>query len=103
MKAEGYSKGYIGEILTGIRQVLREANNPNIRSYEEYFDFIHNKFSSRATLHHKYKIIGKIKQFDRYGIMPKCNRRSGFLKPDRYSSLSPEYKLVIENFAISAK
>jgi len=103
LKAEEYSKAYIGEILTGIRQVLSEANSADIKSYEEYFEFIHTKFSSKSTLHHKYKIIGKIKQFDLYGILPKCNRRSGFLMPDKYSSLSIEYKNVIDNFAISAK
>ena len=103
LKTEGYSKGYIGENLTDIRQMLSEANSPNIKSYEEYFEFVHTKYSSRATLHHKYKIIGKIKQFDLYGILPKCNRRSGFLKTDKYSCLSPDYKCIIDNFAVSAK
>jgi integrase len=103
LRENGYSKSYIGEILTDIRQVLREANSSNIKSYEEYFDFIHTRFSSKATLHHKYKIIGKIKQFDLHGILPKCDRRSGFLKPDKYSSLSPEYRRVVDNFVISAR
>ncbi|MDR0575587.1 MAG: tyrosine-type recombinase/integrase [Tannerella sp.] len=103
LQENGYSRGYIGEILTDIRQVLSEANSPNIKSYEEYFEFIHTKFSSKATLHHKYKIIGKIKLFDLYGILPKCDRRSGFLKPEKYSILSSEYKRVIEDFITSAK
>lgn len=103
LREEKYSKAYIGEILTGIRQVLNEANNPNINSYEEYFEFIHTKFSSKSTLHHKYKIIGKIKLFDLYGVLPKCNRRSGFLKPDKYSRLSSDYKCIIDNFVVSAK
>ncbi|MBF0648183.1 tyrosine-type recombinase/integrase [Dysgonomonas sp. GY75] len=103
LKEDEYSKAYIGEILTGIRQVLREATSADIKSYEEYFEFIHTKFSSKSTLHHKYKIIGKIKQFDLYGILPKCNRRSGFLMPDKYSSLSIEYKHIIDNFVVSAK
>lgn len=103
LKEEEYSKAYIGEILTGIRQVLREAASADIKSYEEYFEFIHTKFSSKSTLHHKYKIIGKIKQFDLYGILPKCNRRSGFLKPDKYSHLSPDYKHIVDNFVVSTK
>ena len=103
LKEKGYSRGYISEILTGIGQVLSGANSPNIKSYEEYFEFIQAKFFSKATLHHKYKIIGKIKQFDLYGILPKCNRRSGFLKLDKYSSLSPDYKRVIDDFVISVK
>ncbi|GHV54959.1 hypothetical protein FACS1894181_18750 [Bacteroidia bacterium] len=103
MQENEYSKSYIGEVHTNIRQVLSEANSPDIKSYEEYFKFIHTKFSSKATLHHKYKIIGKLKQFDLYGILPKCNHRSGFLKPDKYSDLSPDYKRVVDSFATSAK
>lgn len=103
LREEEYSKAYIGEILTGIRQVLREAASADIKSYEEYFEFIHTKFSSKSTLHHKYKIIGKIKQFDLHGVFPKCNRRSGFLKPDKHSRLSCDYKHIIDNFVISAK
>jgi hypothetical protein len=103
LREEGYSKGYIGEILTDIKQVLAEASDPGITTYEEYFDSIHAKYTSKATLHHKYKVIGKIKQFDLHGILPKCNRRSGFLKPDKYLSLSSGYKLVVDNFVVSAR
>jgi hypothetical protein len=103
LREEGYSKGYIGEILTDIKQVLAEASDPGITAYEEYFDSIHAKYTSKATLHHKYKVIGKIKQFDLHGILPKCNRRSGFLKPDKYSSLSSGYKWVVDNFVVSAR
>lgn len=103
LQKNGYSKDYIDEIMTGIKQVLSEANSTNIKSYEEYYEFIQSKFSSKATLHHKYKIIGKIKLFDLYGILPTCNRRTGFLKLDKYLSLSPEFKQVTDSFSVSAK
>lgn len=103
LRANGYSKGYIGEIMTDIKQVLHEANNPDIKSYEDYYEFVKSKFTSKATLHHKYKIIGKLKQFDLYGILPTCNKRSGFLKVDRYPSLSDEFRALVDNFEASAK
>lgn len=103
LQENGYSKGYIGEVMTGIKQVLKEAASANIKSYEDYFAFVQTKFTSKSTLHHKYKIIGKIKLFDLYGTLPTCNHRSGFLTLDKYSSLSPEYKQVIDSFSILAK
>jgi integrase len=102
LQEEGYSKGYIGEILTDIKQVLEEASDPGITTYEEYFESIHARYTSKATLHHKYKVIGKIKLFDLHGILPQCNRRSGFLKPDYYASLSPDFKSIVDNFVDSA-
>lgn len=103
LQADGYSKSYICEILTDIKQVLHEANSPNIKSYEDYYEFVKSKFTSKSTLHHKYKIIGKLKLFDLYGILPACDKRSGFFKVDRYSSLPDEFRTLIDNFEASAK
>lgn len=103
LRANGYSKSYISEILTDIKQVLLEANSPDIKSYEDYYEFVKSKFTSKSTLHHKYKIIGKLKQFDLYGILPTCDKRSGFLKADRYSSLPDEFRILIDKFEVSTK
>ena len=102
LRENGYTKAYINEFLTDIRQVLREACDPRINSYEEYYcDFLSTKFT-KSTLHHKLKIIGKIKQFDLKGIFPTSIQRCGFLKQDNYESLSPEFKNAIDVFVRSA-
>lgn len=101
LRENGYTKVYINEFLTDIRQVLREASDPGINSYEEYYESLSTKFT-KSTLHHKLKIIGKIKQFDLKGIFPTSIHRCGFLKPDNYECLSPEYKNVIDVFVKSA-
>lgn len=100
LRENGYTKVYINEFLTDIRQVLREASDPGINSYEEYYESLGAKFT-KSTLHHKLKIIGKIKQFDLKGIFPTPIHRCGFLKPDNYENLSPEYKNVIDVFVKS--
>lgn len=101
LRENGYTKVYINEFLTDIRQVLREASDPRINSYEEYYESLSTKFT-KSTLHHKLKIIGKIKQFDLKGIFPTSIHRCGFLKQDNYECLSPEYKNVIDVFVKSA-
>ena len=101
LRENGYSKIYINEFLTDIRQVLREAGEPGINSYEEYYESLSMKYTS-STLHHKLKIIGKIKQFDLKGIFPTSIHRCGFLKQDNYECLSPAYKNVIDAFVKSA-
>lgn len=97
LRENGYTKVYINEFLTDIRQVLRDASDPGINSYEEYYESLSTKFT-KSTLHHKLKIIGKIKQFDLKGIFPTSIHRCGFLKPDNYECLPPEYKNVIDVF-----
>ncbi len=101
LRENGYTKVYINEFLTDIKQVLREASDPKINSYEEYYESLSTKFT-KSTLHHKFKIIGKIKQFDLKGIFPTSIHRCGFLKQDNYECLSPEYKNVIDVFVKSA-
>ena len=101
LRENGYTKVYINEFLTDIRQVLREASDPRINSYEEYYESLSTKFT-KSTLHHKLKIIGKIKQFDLKGIFPTSIHRCGFLKQDNYECLLPEYKNVIDVFVKSA-
>lgn len=101
LRENGYTKVYINEFLTDIRQVLREASDPGINSYEEYYESLSTKFT-KSTLHHKLKIIGKIKQFDLKGIFPTSIHRCGFLKQDNYECLSPEYKNVVDVFVKSA-
>ena len=101
LRENGYTKGYINEFLTDIKQVLREASDPRINSYEEYYESLSTKFT-KSTLHHKFKIIGKIKQFDLKRIFPTSIHRCGFLKQDNYECLSPEYKNVIDVFVKSA-
>jgi len=101
LRENGYTKVYINEFLTDIKQVLREASDPRINSYEEYYDSLSTRFT-KSTLHHKLKIIGKIKQFDLKGIFPTSIHRCGFLKQDNYECLSPEYKNVIDVFVKSA-
>jgi len=101
LQENGYSKEYINEFLTDIRQVLKEASDPGISSYEEYYASLQTKFT-KSTLHHKFKIIGKIKQFDLKGIFPTSIQRCGFLKQDNYECLSSEYKNVINVFVKSA-
>jgi len=101
MQESGYTKCYINEFLTDIRQILREASDLKINSYEEYYESLSVRFT-KSTLHHKLKIIGKIKQFDLKGIFPTAVHRCGFLKPDNYAVLSIEYKKVIDTFVQSA-
>jgi integrase len=101
LRENGYTKGYINEFLTDIRQVLKEAIDPGIDSYETYYASLGAKFT-KSTLHHKYKIIGKIKQFDLKGILPNSVHRCGFLKQDNYACLSAEFKKVINIFTKSA-
>ena len=102
LRENGYSKTYINEFLTDIGQVIREACVPEINSYEAYYESLKTRFT-KSTLHHKLKIIGKIKQFDLKGIFPTSVCRCGFLKQDNYASLSSEYKNVINIFVNSAK
>jgi len=101
LRENGYTKGYVNEFLTDIRQVIKEANVPEINSYEAYYASLSAKFT-KSTLHHKFKIIGKIKQYDLKGIFPNPVHRCGFLKQDNYASLSHEYKQVIDVFVQSA-
>jgi integrase len=101
LRENGYSKVYINEFLTDIGQVLREASDPGINSYEKYYESLRTKFT-KSTLHHKLKIIGKIKQFDLKGIFPTSIHRCGFLKKDNYERLTPEYRNVIDVFVKSA-
>ena len=101
LQKNGYTKCYINEFLTDIRQVLSEANDLKINSYEEYYESLSVRFT-KSTLHHKFKIIGKIKQFDLLGIFPTLVQRCGFLKPDNYNILSIEFKNVINAFVQSA-
>lgn len=101
LRENGYTKVYINEFLTDILQVLRDASDPGINSYEEYYDSLSTKFT-KSTLHHKLKIIGKIKQFDLKGIFPTSIHRCGFLKQNNYECLSTEYKNVIDVFVKSA-
>jgi len=101
LRGNGYSKVYINEFITDIQQVLKEASDPGINSYEEYYEYLSTKFT-KSTLHHKLKIIGKIKQFDLKGIFPTSIHRCGFLKQDNYECLSLEYKYVIDVFVKSA-
>ena len=101
LRENGYTKDYINEFLTDIRQVLKEASNQGIDSYEAYYASLGTKFT-KSTLHHKLVIIGKIKQFDLKGIFPNPVRHCGFLKQDNYEGLSPEYKKIITVFVKSA-
>jgi len=101
LRENGYSKVYINEFLTDIGQVLREASAPEINSYEAYYESLKTRFT-KSTLHHKLKIIGKIKQFDLKGIFPTSIHRCGFLKPDNYASLFSEYKNVIDFYVKSS-
>ena len=101
LRENGYTKAYVNEFLTDIRQVLREASDPGINSYEEYYESLGTKFT-KSTLHHKLKIIGKIKQFDLKGIFPNSIHHCRFLKQDNYECLSPLYKNVIDVFVESA-
>jgi len=100
LQEKEYTKVYINEFLTDIRQVLREIIDPGINSYEEYYESLSTKYT-KSTLYHKLKIIGKIKQFDLKGIFPTAVHRCGFLKQDNYECLSPEYKNVIDVFVKS--
>ena len=99
--ANGYTKAYIDKFRTDINQILRDGSDPVIHSYEEYYRSLSKKYTE-ATLRHKLKIIGKIKQFDLKGIFPTPIHRCGFLKQDCYESLSPEYKKMIDAFVNSA-
>jgi integrase len=101
LRENGYCKIYINEFRTNIRQVLREACDPGINSYEGFYESLRIKYT-RSTLHHKLKVIGKIKQFDLKGIFPNPVHRCGFLKQDNYACLSREYKHVIDVFVKSA-
>ncbi len=101
LRENRYTKVYINEFLTDIGQVLREASDPRINSYEEYYESLITKFT-KSTLHHKLKIIGKIKQFDLKGIFPTSVHRCGFLKQDNYEYLSSAHKDVIDVFIKSA-
>lgn len=101
LRANGYTKAYIGKFRTDINQILRDGPDPVIHSYEEYYRSLIKKYT-KATLRHKLKIIGKIKQFDLKGIFPTPIHRCGFLKQDCYESLSPEYGKMIDAFVDSA-
>lgn len=95
LRKNGYTKAYIGKFKTDINQVLRDASDPGINSYEEYYGSLKGKYT-KSTLHHKLKIIGKIKQYDLKGIFPTAIHRCGFLKPNNCECLSSEYKAIID-------
>jgi len=101
LRSNGYTKAYIGKFRTDINQILKEGSDPRVQSYEEYYRSLSKKYT-KATLRHKLKITGKIKQFDLKGIFPTSIHRCGFLKQDGYESLSPEYKNIIDVFVNSA-
>lgn len=101
LRANGYTKAYIGKFTTDVNQILRDGAGLGIHSYEEYYSSLSKRYT-KATLYHKLKIIGKIKQFDLKGIFPTAIHRFGFLKQDGYESLSPEYKNIIDVFENSA-
>src|ERR1017187_2208408 len=82
-RSNGYTRAYIGKFTTDINQILENASDPGINSYEEYYDSLREKYT-KSTLYHKLKIIGKIKQFDVKGIFPTSIHRCGFLKPNNY-------------------
>jgi integrase len=100
LRTNRYTKAYIGKFITDINQIL-SASDHGINSYEEYYRSLSEKYT-KSTLHHKLKIIGKIKQFDLKGIFPTSIHRCGFLKRDNYERLSPEYKNLIYVFVKSA-
>jgi integrase len=103
LRESEYTKTYVDEFLFVIRRVLREACNPEIKSYEEYYESLAtSKRYAKSTLRNKRKIIGQIKQFDLNGIYPSPGHHYKLIGNEKYDCLSLEFKKIIDTFVKSA-
>jgi site-specific recombinase XerD len=94
-KDNGYSQGYI----TGLKREIEfihqfsEENPPG--TYEDYYLRVKSEVKSASTPERRRQVLGRIAQFDRFGIIPSKAKPFVFLKKDEFESLPEQFKRFI--------
>ncbi len=100
---KGYSETYINRFKREIKKILMHSNSADWSCYTDVYLEYTKKFHSPDYLRDKRTIIGAIEQFDVHGRYPDGIRRHALFKRGAYSSLSLEFKSIIDYYCEAEK
>ena len=98
MREQGYSKKFMRDIRGCYRTIAKFGGREDILSYEDFFlQVVVHKFAP-STIVDKRCCLAKYWYFEKNGELPPPGSQAGFLKKNPYSSLSPEFKCVVDTY-----
>lgn len=94
-----YGSGYISNFQRELRSIKKFAEEHPTGTYEEYYLQVKtNEVKTPATLDNRRQMIGRLEQYDLYGVFPTGEVPYIFLKKDEYDSLSDIFKIFIDSY-----
>lgn len=94
-----YSSGYISNFQRELRSIKKFAEMHPTGTYEEYYLHVKtNEVKTPATLAYRRQMIGRLEQYDLYGVTPGKKAPYIFLKKNEYDSLSDIFKMFINSY-----
>lgn len=94
-KDNGYSQGYITELKQEIEFIHQFSVENPLGTYEDYYLRVKSEVKSTSALEHRRQVLGRIAQFDQFGITPSKAEPFVFLKKDEFESLPEQFKRFI--------
>lgn len=94
-KYNGYSQGYITGLKREIEFIHQFSEENPLGTYEDYYLHIKSEAKSASTLKHRQQVLGRIVQFDQFGIFPNKAKPFVFLRKDEFESLHEQFKRFI--------
>lgn len=94
-KGNGYSQGYITELKREIEFIHQFSEENPLATYEDYYLRVKSEAKNASILDRKRQVLGRIVQFDQFGINPSKAKPFVFLKKDEFESLSEQFKQFI--------
>jgi integrase len=94
-----YCHDYICNFQRELRSIKKFAEEHPTGTYEEYY--LHVKtigVKTPATLAYRRQMIGRLEQYDLYGVIPGKKAPYIFLKRNEYDSLSDNFKMFINSY-----
>jgi len=100
LKINDYSSSYIALFVREIQCIITAVSLQPISSYEEYYYYLTTDSSiSATTFVARRQIIGKLQQYDLYGMYPSKECPSFLLKKHPFDTLSLEFQQAISYFS----
>jgi integrase len=97
-KDNEYSQGYITQLQREIEFIHQFSKENPLASYEDYYLHVKSEAKSASMLDHRRQVLGRIAQFDQFGIFPSKAKPFVFLKKDEFESLPEQFKRFISNY-----
>lgn len=94
-KGNGYSQGYITELKREIEFIHQFSEENPLGTYEDYYLRVKSETKTVSTLDRRRQVLGRIAQFDQFGITPCKAKPFVFLKKDEFESLPEQFKQFI--------